>query len=42
VVKEYARSPLVEEAKIWPSVRERREKSKRVDIEIGERKKLTK
>ncbi len=42
VVKEYPRSPLVEEAKIWTSVLESMEKSKRVDIEIEEMKKLTK
>ena len=42
LVKEYPRSPLVEEAKIWTSVLESMEKSKRVDIEIEEMKKLTK
>ena len=42
LVKEYPRSPLVEEAKIWSSVLESMEKSKRVDIEIEEMKKLTK
>ena len=42
MAKEYPRSPLVEEAKIWTSVLESMEKSKRVDIEIEEMKKLTK
>jgi outer membrane protein assembly factor BamD (BamD/ComL family) len=42
LVKEYPRSPLAEEAKIWTSVLESMEKSKRVDIEIEEMKKLTK
>lgn len=42
LVKEYPRSPLVEEARIWTSVLESMEKSKRVDIEIEEMKKLTK
>ncbi len=42
LVKEYPRSHLVEEARIWASVLESMEKSKRVDIEIEEMKKLTK
>ena len=42
LVKEYPRSPLAEEAKIWTSVLESMEKSKRVDIEIEQMKKLTK
>jgi len=42
LVKEYPRSPLAEEAKVWTSVLESMEKSKRVDIEIEQMKKLTK
>lgn len=42
LVKEYPRSPLAGEAGIWASVLENMEKSKRVDIEIEEMKKLTK
>lgn len=42
LVKEYPRSPLVEEARVWTNVLESMEKSKRVDIEIEEMKKLTK
>lgn len=39
VEKEYPRSPLVEEAKIWISVLHAFEKAKQVDIEIEEKKK---
>ena len=39
LVREYPRSPLVEEAKIWVSVLETMEKTKRVDIELDEMKK---
>ena len=42
LVKEHPRSPLAEEAGIWAGVLESMEKSKRVDIEIEEMKKLTK
>ncbi len=42
LVKEYPRSPLAAEARIWISVLESMEKSKRVDIEIEKMKKLTK
>ncbi len=42
LVKEFPRSPLAEEARIWTSVLESMEKSKRVDIEIEQMKKLTK
>ncbi len=39
LVKEYPGSPLAEEAKIWVSVLETMEKTKRVDIELDEMKK---
>ncbi len=39
VVKEFPRSPRVEEAKIWIGVLESIEKAKQVDVDIEERKK---
>jgi outer membrane protein assembly factor BamD (BamD/ComL family) len=39
VEKDFPRSPLVEEAKIWVSVLHAFEKAKQVDIEIEEKKK---
>jgi outer membrane protein assembly factor BamD (BamD/ComL family) len=39
VEREFPRSPLVEEARIWVSVLRAFEKAKQVDIEIEERKK---
>ena len=39
LVKEHPGSPLAEEAKIWVSVLETMEKTKRVDIELDEMKK---
>jgi hypothetical protein len=39
IEKEFPRSPLVEEAKIWVSVLRAFEKAKQVDIEIEEKKK---
>jgi TolA-binding protein len=39
VVKEFPRSPRIEEAKIWIGVLEAIEKAKRVDADIEERKK---
>lgn len=42
LVKEHPQSPLAEEAGIWASVLESMERSKRVDLEIENMKKLTK
>jgi outer membrane protein assembly factor BamD (BamD/ComL family) len=39
IEKDFPRSPLVEEAKIWTSVLQAFEKAKQVDIEIEEKKK---
>ncbi len=39
LVREYPKSPLAEEAKIWVSVLDTLEKTKRVDIELDEMKK---
>jgi hypothetical protein len=39
LIREYPKSPLVEEAKVWAGVLESIEKSKKIDIEIEEKKK---
>jgi len=39
LIREYPRSPLVEEAKVWISVLDIIERSKEIDIEIEEKKK---
>ena len=39
LIKEYPKSPLVEESKVWVGVLESIEKSRRVDIEIEQKKK---
>ncbi len=40
LVREYPRSPLAEEAKTWVSVLETLEKTKRIDLEVDEMKKV--
>jgi outer membrane protein assembly factor BamD (BamD/ComL family) len=42
MIKEHPRSPLVEEAKIWVNLLETMEKTKWVDIELEEKKKVLK